>query len=134
MVKYRGLGRNRDEIAVKRAALANHGEGDAGPLVRQRASGLVVTDPGGEIDRPALESGQGLLPGAVLGHGREHGRTGTVNEQHPQVAVTPRADATQVTTLAAARLARGSGPARPRDGDRHGTPSCHRRRPSRRSR
>jgi len=69
--EYQGLGRNRDEITVKRAPLANPGEGAAGQFVRQCASGLVVTDPGGEIDRPALESGQGLLPGTVLGHCRE---------------------------------------------------------------
>ena len=102
-----GLGRNRDEITVKRAPLADHGEGDAGQFVRQRASGLVVTDPGGEIDRPALESGQGLLPGAVLGHGREQSRAGAVNEQHSQVTVAPLADAAQAAALAATRLARG---------------------------
>ena len=97
-----GLGGNRDEITVKSAPLADHGKGNPGQFVRQRTSGLVVTDPGGEIDRPALESGQGLLPGAVLGHGGKRRRTGAVNQQHPQVAVTPLADAAQVTALAAA--------------------------------
>jgi hypothetical protein len=80
--------------------------GDAGHLVGERASGLVVIGARLNRQRPGFESVD-LLTGAPRNGGRTQDRAGPVGEQHSDVAVPTLGDTSQIAVIARGEFPRG---------------------------
>ncbi len=67
------------KIPLEGPLMADNGEGDAGQFVSQGAGGLIMPTVPRQLDRPALEAGQGSVfeRGLTLGGIEHRGRRGS---------------------------------------------------------